>query len=49
MAVGLDFKHYSQQIVEEKQDGMIHDLESAATASNFHSSSVSHDMFQKLT
>lgn len=49
MAVVLDFRRYSQPVIEEKHNGMIYDLERAATASNFHSSAVSYDMFQKLT
>lgn len=36
MAVVLDFIQYLQQIVKEKQEGMICDLERAATAFNFH-------------
>lgn len=49
MAVVLDFRQYLQQIVEEKQDGRIHNLERAARASNFHLSSESRDIFQNLT
>lgn len=49
MAVVLDFRHYSQPGIEEKHNGMIDDLERAATASNFHSSALSYGTFQKLT